>query len=162
MERSQLKKEKSWSNIEYVADLRKGIRPDSLSTLYYHIFFIGRRVLLIGTAMFMNFESAPVYQVLLFLLATMATMIYQASVQPFETNFENALDLYNEFWVLWIAQHHLVMLAYYFDVNQYKLFGSSIIASVLILVISDLLILFGGVASSIKEQLTKCKRHCSR
>ena len=66
--------------------------------------------------MFMNGNLA-IYQVLCFMLATQANMVFQAYVRPFETPNENVMDIYNESVVLWVAYHHLVMLSYALDTD---------------------------------------------
>lgn len=57
MRRLQERDKTFWAtcfDYNYVSSLREGLRIGSYGTLYYHIIFLARRVLLIFTAMYMN------------------------------------------------------------------------------------------------------------
>jgi hypothetical protein len=55
LKKKRLKKEKeSPFNIEYVSALREGLKSGSQKTLYYHLFFIARRILLIISAVLLT------------------------------------------------------------------------------------------------------------
>jgi hypothetical protein len=99
---------KSCFNYDYFEALVEGLRPASHSTVFYHVVFLMRRIILIGSAMWLN--DVPFLQLLLFLTNTFGAMYFIVGANPFETTFENNLELFNETIVLTICVHEIFIL----------------------------------------------------
>lgn len=105
----------------------------------------------------MNFDknnnSLATYQVFIFMLATQINLIFQTYVRPLEMDRENRLEIFNENIVLVVAYHHLILIAFPLDTNQYKAFGISLITSIGILTFVNFAIIIVGAISGVKVML---------
>ena len=94
-------KPKSCLNYDYFEFLIDGLRRGSYSTVYYHFFFCMRRVAVITSALWLN--QYPALQLILFYIGSAFAMVFIAAASPFETTFENRLEIFNELIVLLIT-----------------------------------------------------------
>ena len=77
------------------------LRHKQRSALLWCIFFLGRRIIFaIGVIFFIDY---PFFQIVLFILPTLAVLIMVGLASPLETSFENNQELYNNFSILVVS-----------------------------------------------------------
>ena len=86
------------------------LRHKQASALLWCIFFIGRRITFTIGVIF--FKSTPVFQILIFIVTTLAVLMMVGLAKPLPTPFENKQELYNNFSILVLSYCLLTFTPY--------------------------------------------------
>jgi hypothetical protein len=108
---------------EFVDSLRDGLKPGSIRTLQYHTIFLSRRIIVIAAA---DFATDGILQMILYMITTIFMMVYLAAVRPFEDDYENNVELFNESVVLLLASINFGLALWEFEESQMDSIGIAI------------------------------------
>lgn len=121
--------------------LNEGVKPTSHLANLNRFLFIWRRVVFVLMTLFLE---EPAIQLLIFMAMSFLMIAYLVTVMPYEEDFNNNIEIFNEVVVFLVSLHGLILVS--FKIDQTNL-GISMICFVMLMltvngyfVIKDLLV----------------------